>query len=92
MKVKLQRAARIRHEAGEIVEVSPAEAGFLLSTGSAVKYTEPVKKEEPETPEDEKEKENPEAEAEKKETPEAEAQPTETPEGKNKPKSTRAKK
>ena len=35
MKVKLLRAARIRHEAGEIVEVSPAEAGFLLSTGSA---------------------------------------------------------
>lgn len=36
MKVKLLRAARIRHEAGEIVEVSPAEAGFLLSTMSAV--------------------------------------------------------
>ena len=36
MKLKLIRAARIRHEAGEIVEVSPAEAGFLLSTGSAV--------------------------------------------------------
>ena len=35
MKVKLLRAARIRHEAGETVEVSPAEAGFLLSTGSA---------------------------------------------------------
>ena len=35
MKVKLIRAARIRHEAGEIVEVSPAEAGFLISTGSA---------------------------------------------------------
>ena len=36
MKLKLIRAARIRHEAGEIVEVSPAESGFLLSTGSAV--------------------------------------------------------
>ena len=36
MKIKLIRAARIQHEAGEIVEVSPAEAGFLLSTGSAV--------------------------------------------------------
>ena len=35
MKLKLLRAARIRHEAGEIVDVSPAEAGFLLSTGSA---------------------------------------------------------
>ena len=40
MKVKLLRAARIRHEAGEIVEVSPAEAGFLLSTGSAVTVAE----------------------------------------------------
>ena len=35
MRVKLLRAARIRHEAGETVEVSPAVAGFLLSTGSA---------------------------------------------------------
>lgn len=35
MKIRLIRAARIRHEAGEIVEVSPAEAGFLFSTGSA---------------------------------------------------------
>ena len=92
MKVKLIRAARIRHEAGEIVEVSPAEAGFLLSTGSAVPYTEPVKEEKPEKPEDEKEKENPEAEAEKEETPEAEVQPKETPEAKNKPKSTRTRK
>ena len=92
MKVKLIRAARIRHDAGEIVEVSPAEAGFLLSTGSAVPYTEPVKEEKPEKPEDEKEKENPEAEAEKEETPEAEVQPKETPEAKNKPKSTRTRK
>ena len=82
MKLKLIRAARIRHDAGEIVEVSPAEAGFLLSTGSAVTYTEPVKEEKPETPEDEKEKE----------TPEAEVQPKETPEAKNKPKSTRTRK
>ena len=52
MKLMLKRAARIRHEAGEIVEVSPAEAGFLLSTGSAV-YP-PVKAEKPETPEVEK--------------------------------------
>ncbi len=51
MKVKLLKAARIRHEAGEIVEVSPAEAGFLLSTGSAVMIAEePVKKRE--TPEE----------------------------------------
>ena len=50
MKLRLTRAARIRHEAGEIVEVSPAEAGFLLSTGSAVRVIEeaPMK----ETPED----------------------------------------
>ena len=49
MKVKLLRAARIRHEAGEIVEVSPAEAGFLLSTGSAVTVAEAAEKRE--TPE-----------------------------------------
>lgn len=36
MRVKLTRDARIRHKAGEIVEVSPAEAGFLISVGSAV--------------------------------------------------------
>ena len=52
MKVKLLRAARIRHEAVEIVEVSPAEAGFLLSTGSAVQIAEEkpaiVKRETPE--------------------------------------------
>lgn len=35
MKVKLLRDARIRHEAGEIVEVSPSEAFFLLETNSA---------------------------------------------------------
>jgi len=42
MKVKLIRAAKIRHEAGEIVEVSPAEAGFLLSTHSAVEVIEEI--------------------------------------------------
>ncbi len=35
MKVRLLRRARIWHNAGETVEVSSAEAGFLLSTGSA---------------------------------------------------------
>lgn len=35
MKVELLRAARIKHNAGEIVEVSPAEFAFLVSTGSA---------------------------------------------------------
>ncbi|QUA53784.1 hypothetical protein [Aristaeella lactis] len=79
MKVKLLREARIRHKAGEIVEVSPAEAGFLFSTNSAVEYAEPVKAEKPET-------------KAKKETPEAEAEAKETPEAKNKPKSTRSKK
>ena len=49
MKLRLIRAARIRHEAGEIVEVSPAEAGFLLSTGSAERVEETnAKRETPE--------------------------------------------
>lgn len=70
MKVKLLREARIRHHAGEIVEVSPAEAGFLLSTGSAVEVQE--------TPEDRKVKETPEAEVQTKETPEAKNKPKST--------------
>ena len=52
MKVKLLRAARIRHEAGEIVEVSPAEAGFLLSTMSAAPVTAETQEAVRETPED----------------------------------------
>lgn len=35
MKVVLLRDARIKHKAGETVEVSPAEFDFLLSVGSA---------------------------------------------------------
>ena len=35
MKVQLLRAARINHNAGDIVEVSPESAMFLMSTGSA---------------------------------------------------------
>ena len=70
MKVKLLREARIRHYPGEIVEVSPAEAGFLLSTGSAVEVYE--------TPEDRKVKETPEAEVQPKETPEAKNKPKST--------------
>ena len=35
MKLLLKRQARITHQAGEIVEVSPAEAQFLLAVGSA---------------------------------------------------------
>ena len=56
MKVKLLREARIRHYPGEIVEVSPAEAGFLFSTGSAVEVIEKR-----ETPEDAAVIETPEA-------------------------------
>jgi ribosomal protein L9 len=36
MKVLLLRDARIKHHAGEIVEVSPAEMNFLVGVGSAV--------------------------------------------------------
>lgn len=36
MRVKLLRDSRINHAAGEIVDVSPATAGFLMSVGSAV--------------------------------------------------------
>jgi hypothetical protein len=42
MKVKLIRDAKIRHKAGETVEVSPAEAEFLIAVGSAAPA--PVKK------------------------------------------------
>lgn len=41
MKIRLIRRARIWHEAGEIVEVKPEEARFLLSVSSAI----PVKEE-----------------------------------------------
>jgi len=50
MKVRLLRDARIRHDAGEIVEVSPAECHFLVSTNGAV-VVEAVKAT-VETPED----------------------------------------
>lgn len=43
MKVKLIRDARIKHKAGEIVEVSPAEFNYLTSVGSAVPMTEEKK-------------------------------------------------
>lgn len=35
MKVILLREARIKHAAGEVVDVSPAEYNFLISTKSA---------------------------------------------------------
>lgn len=52
MKVKLLRDARIKHKAGEIVEVSPAECHFLTSTGSAVEVAvkAPAEIETPEEP------------------------------------------
>ena len=36
MKVKLLKDARIRHYAGEIVEVSPEECFFLVTTSGAI--------------------------------------------------------
>jgi len=75
MKLLLTRAARIRHEAGEIIEASPAEAGFLLSTGSAVPVREaPKTRETPEEmltadmPEAEEQREKPEAKTPKRTT------------------------
>ena len=47
MKVRLLRPARINHNAGEIVEVSPDVAAFLLNVGSA--EIPAVEKETPET-------------------------------------------
>ena len=44
MKIKLLRDSRIKHHAGEVVEASPAECEFLISTGSAVIVSEAVKK------------------------------------------------
>lgn len=35
VKVKLLRPARVRHNTGETVTVSPEEADFLISVGSA---------------------------------------------------------
>ena len=47
MKVLLKKRQKIWHEAGETVEVSPAEAVFLISVGAAEPETQ---KEVPETP------------------------------------------
>lgn len=55
MVVQLLKSARINHEAGEIVEVSPAQGDFLLAIGSAIRFeptrkpAEPVKEVEVET-------------------------------------------
>jgi hypothetical protein len=40
MKVRLLRDAKIKHTAGEIVNVSPEEAFYLCSLGSAVEVIE----------------------------------------------------
>ena len=40
MKLLLKKAARINHQAGEIVEVSPAQAQFLISVNAAEVYAE----------------------------------------------------
>ena len=50
MKLLLKQAARINYNAGEIVEVSSAQAEFLLAVGAAVI----VKAEKRETPEQKK--------------------------------------
>jgi hypothetical protein len=68
MKLKLLRSARIRHEAGEIVEVSPAEAGFLLTTGSAEKVNAPETRETPEEKTAPETRETPEEKAAARET------------------------
>lgn len=47
MWLRLKQAARINHEAGETVEVSPAQAAFLLSVGAA-EIAEARQKETPE--------------------------------------------
>lgn len=45
MKIRLLKSARINHKAGEIVEVSPAEANYYIGLNSAVA----VKEEKPKT-------------------------------------------
>ena len=55
MKVRLVRDARIKHSAGEIVEVSPSEFLYLTSVNSAVLFIED-EPQEIETPEQAKPK------------------------------------
>ena len=47
MKIRLIKAARVTHVAGEIVTVSPEQARFLLSIGAAEIV---IEKETPEKP------------------------------------------
>lgn len=74
MTVRLIRDNRIDGRAGDIVEVSPARAAFLIRYGLGATCN----REREQTPEDAIRTENPE-DAERKETPEAQAKP-ETPE------------
>ena len=53
MVVRLLKSARINHEAGDIVEVSPAQGAFLMSVGVAYP-AELAKKTEIEKPEERK--------------------------------------
>ena len=53
MRVQLLKPARINHEAGDIVEVSPAQGAFLMSVGSA-RPVEFATKNEIEKPEEKK--------------------------------------
>ena len=90
MKLRLTRDCRVQHSAGEIVEVSPVHAAFLLSTHSAVVVPEipaaPAydylrKMKVPENPEKTAEEpENPEKTAEEPENPEKAAKEPENPE------------
>lgn len=54
MKIRLLRDSKIRHKAGEVVDATPAECSFLISTGSAVKFSEAVKNIEKATAEEKK--------------------------------------
>lgn len=45
MKIRLLRDARIQHYAGETIDVSPAEACFLCSVGSAIEIRESAQEE-----------------------------------------------
>lgn len=88
MTVRLIRGNRIDGKAGDIVEVSPARAAFLIRYGLGATCN----REREQTPEDANRKETPE-DAEPKETPEdanrtetpEDAEPKETPEDQAKP-------
>lgn len=47
MKARLIKDARIHHKAGDIVEVSPAEFNYLVSTKQAVLFVEEQAEEKP---------------------------------------------